>query len=91
MFFYWTPGMPLILSVLLAVASLFVFYCLMKSIRSAAGSMPNDDSMNEPDCDTDGGSWRCPKPNCRVMNTSRARYCRMCGTARGGHRAGFGL
>ncbi len=92
MFFYWTPGMPLILTVLMAAGSLFVFYCLIKAIRAGFRDVADDpDRFDERNMLGGEAPWRCPKPKCRAMNTSRAKYCRMCGASRAGHRAGAGF
>lgn len=86
MFFFWTPGIPLILSIAFALASIFVFYCFYRALRGSfwggteydPGAMRmDDDSLALHDA-----PWRCERRRCLTMNPRHAKFCRMCGAAR---------
>ncbi|RIK68018.1 MAG: hypothetical protein DCC65_04085 [Planctomycetota bacterium] len=84
MFFFWTPGIPLIVSILFALASVFVFYCFYRALRGSFwdAQLPQPGAMDRFDDDAPGHPWRCANKRCRSMNPAHARYCRLCGSAR---------
>jgi len=96
--FVWTSGMhPGMALILFVVGIAFTIYTMSNAVRWTWGWDRDEESMLRGDgrggSEQDGASdadfgpvWNCPFENCHADNPSHARFCRMCGRRRNGHK-----
>lgn len=73
--FFWTPGMPPILTLLFfLLGAVFIVYSLAGAFKWTCGWGEDDAAHID--------SWECANSQCRSANRRHARFCRMCGKRR---------